>query len=199
MSRLPNFKIDNDVFGKKGESLFESYAKRKKYMILDVTEDKNFQDKDIDFIIILNPEYNAERILAENLFTKYSSHKDNWVTVEVKTDTRTFGTRNLVYEVLSHDNPGCLARSVADFIFYVAVNDDATQIYEAWMVNLKKWRTWIRETSPRLNSEDAKTLPIRIHNFNTYGDACLNFLCNVEELVKQKIAVKINLEDESRT
>ena len=75
MSRLPNFKIDNDVFGKKGESLFESYAKRKKYTIINVTEDKNFQDKDIDFIIILNPEYSIERILNENLFTKYSSHK----------------------------------------------------------------------------------------------------------------------------
>ena len=193
MSRLPNFKIDNDVFGKKGESLFESYAKRKKYTIINVTEDKNFQDKDIDFIIILNPEYSIERILNENLFTKYSSHKDDWVSVEVKTDTRTNGTRNLVYEVVSHDNPGCLARSVADFIFYAAVNDDATQIYDAWIINLKKWRTWLREISPELNKEDAKNLPVRLHNFNTYGDACLNFLCNVDALVDKRIAVKINL------
>jgi len=193
MSRLPNFKIDNDVFGKKGESLFESYATRKKYTIVNVTEDKNFQDKDIDYIIILNPEYNIERILGENLFTKYSAHKDDWVSVEVKTDTRTNATRNLVYEVLSHDNPGCLARSVADFIFYVAVNDDATQIYSAWMVNLKRWRTWLREVSPELNKEDAKNLPVRLHNFNTYGDACLNFLCNVDVLVDKGIAVKINI------
>ena len=194
MNRTPNFKVDNDVFGRTGEELFEKYAQDKNYSYIDVREHPDFQDKDIDYAIIFNEEYDIPKILTESFTKQKASRMKNWTTVEVKTDTRTYGTRNLVYELLSHDNPGCLARSLADFVFYVAINDNATVIHEAWMVNLQKWRTWIRETSPNLNNNDARDLPIRLHNFNTYGDACLNFLCNVDTLVKEGIAVKINLQ-----
>ena len=198
MSRTPNFDYDNNVIGACGEKLFESYAIRKKYKYIDVREDQRFQRLDIDYILIRNPEYDLERILEENLFTKYNEHKNNWVSVEVKTDTRTHDTRNIVYEITSHDNPGCMARSNADMIFYFAVNEDATKIYEGWIVNTKNWREWIRENAPKLNGNVIDKQPIRIHNYNTHKDKCLNFLCNIETLVKNKIATKINLY-ESRT
>lgn len=195
MSRLPNFKNDNEI-GKIGEALFKLYAEtHKPYTYIDVSDDQGYQALDIDFVLPFNSEYDEKRILLENNFTKDKENRIlNWVTVEVKTDTRTFETRNFVYEILSHDNPGCLARSLADFVFYVAIEEKTREIKEAWMINLQKWRTWIRETSPGLNTKGAKNLPIRLHNFNTYRDKCLNFLCNVETLVEEKIAVKVNLE-----
>ena len=193
MSRKPNFDYDNDVIGSCGEKLFEDYANKKSYNIVDVRTDQRFQIFDIDYIVILNNEYDIERILEENLFTKYDKHKNNWVSIEVKTDTRTHSTRNVVYEILSHDNPGCMARSLADMIFYVAVNEDASEIYEKWAINTKKWREWIRITSPKLNGTVNEPLPIRLNNFNTYKDKCLNFLCNIDRLVSDDVAVKITI------
>lgn len=193
MNRKPNFDYDNNVIGAKGEKLFENYAIRKKYKFFDVREDTRFQIFDIDYVIILNDEYDLCRILEENFFTKYEKHKDNWITVEVKTDTRTHDTRNIVYELISHDNPGCLARSNADMIFYYAVNEDATKTYEGWIINTKKWREWIRENAPKLNGKTENKLPIKLHNYNTNNDKCLNFLCNIETLVNEKIAVKTNI------
>ena len=203
MGRIPNFKTDNDIYGKKGEALFESFSAKHGLYIIDVREGKEFQLRDIDYIIIKNPEYTIERILEEDSFTKYDKHEKDWISVEVKTDTRTHDTRNLVYEIISHDNAGCLARSCADFIFYVAVNHDATKIFETWWVKLKEWRRWIRENSYKLNPQKKKDNGVfeenhgkqylKLNNFNTYGDGCLNFLCNVDELVNQGIATKINV------
>ena len=192
MGRTPNFKIDNDVYGKFGENVFEQWSNNKGFKTLNVTSDKEFQDQDIDFISIVNKEYDKERLLLEDKLSFYSEEraKNTAFTTEVKTDTRTFSTRNVVYELLSHDNPGCLARSKADFIFYVAVDEDATVTKEAWFINLSKWRKWLREHSRDVNHHDS---PIKLNNYSTHGDGCMNFLCNIDQMVKDGIATKAEI------
>lgn len=190
--RKPNFNNDNNIYGKFGEDFFESYAAGKRLRFVNVTEYPEFQEKDIDFVVLRNTDKTVESLLFENAFLKKrDSRVQEWYTIEVKTDTRTHGTRNVVYEILSHDNPGCLARSAADYVLYVATDDKATKVLEAWSIKLHEWRTWIREHSSEITGKNDKSAAIRLHNYNTWGDACLNFLCNIDTLVAEGIAKKI--------
>lgn len=112
---------------------------------------------DIDFIILHNG-HNRDDVLNEirngNPEKRKQRIKEIGYAVEVKLDTVTHcrhprkdgtisnGTGNLVYEIISHNMPGCMARSYADFILYVCVDiyDYIAQLKEVYMINLYNWR-----------------------------------------------------------
>lgn len=73
--------------------------------ILDVRNDKLFQDLDIDFLI--------------------KDIKNNILKIEVKTDTQADYTNNLFYETISnikYNTIGCFKKTKSDIIFYYIVN-----------------------------------------------------------------------------
>lgn len=113
--------------GKEGErivrSLLESSGNIKS--IIDCSNDKYFQDKDIDFM--------AEMI--DGKVVKY----------EVKTDTKAHETGNIVWEHTSSGNVGCLARCEADCILYYLRESGA--LYWFWTQEMRKY---IESTKPRL-------------------------------------------------
>lgn len=66
--------------------------------VIDVRQDKGFQEKDIDFWI-------------ENQQRQFRS-------IEVKTDFRAHETGNLAYELTTSGNVGCLEKTQADIIIF---------------------------------------------------------------------------------
>lgn len=195
MNRKSNFKNDNEKYGKFGERIFIEYAKHNQWYIEDVSDLESYRPLDIDFLYIKNREWNAERLLNENQFRGNVTNArmaNDAIAFEVKADTVTRKYGNVVYELLSHDRPGCLARSLADFVFYVQIDEINGKLIaeKAWNINLHKWRTWLREHDKKVNGENS---PVRLNNFNTSGDKCLNFLCSINALVKDGVAKEIDL------
>lgn len=203
MSRTPNFKNDNEI-AKIGENLFVKYAEYHGYMnVKDVREVVEFQDNDIDYVVltgdfteydILKMNKNRHNLITNKFEPMVTPERAKTIgySVEVKTDLVTHRTRNVVYELLSHDMPGCMAKSVADYIFYVAIDEATHVIQEAWIIKLKSWREWVRIKDRTINNGG----PIKTNNFDKHGknQECFNFLCNVDDMVKDNIAKKVNIE-----
>lgn len=188
MKRESNFKNDIEI-GKIGENDFKNFVENssKTKKLYDVSEDPIFQLLDIDFIQIIKDGYTLED--AKNVFINHSNDKSFFNAYEVKTDLVSEKTRNVVYELISHDNPGCGAITRAKYFYYVFLNEFTHEIKERWLIDVKKWRNWIRINSEKEIKDIGKF--IRIHNFDRTNDHVLNFLCNIEEMEQQQIAKKI--------
>lgn len=193
MNRESNFDIDKEI-GKIGESLFESFGKENPFItnhnyhrVEDVSYNKHFQSLDIDFVVYFDEDYTEDMLLRDITDGNPAHYKNRYLNqamaVEVKTDTRTYDTRNVVYELISHDMPGCMARSYADFIYYVCISTDLEH-KETFMINMHKWRQWIRE-----NIKDKDK--VFTNSINTPQDAICNFLCKIDRMVEDKVASKI--------
>ena len=191
MERPSNFQVDNEVYGKFGEKIFAEYAKQKGWNIVDVSNDPYYQLIDVDYVNIKDSSITARDFFHKWIFRKpLEKRRETGIMFEVKADTRVGGTGNVLYEIIAHDGPGCLAISRADFIFYVQVNDDGTKAEKAWMINLTKWRTWLRENGYLINS---KGFAILLNNFNRTNDKVLNALCKIEKMVQEGFAKEIDL------
>ena len=197
--RKPNFDKDLEI-GKIGENLLREILEKSKKTVNidDVSDDYRFKLLDVDFIQYTKKKEDGTDYNSDDVFYSFiGKDKDRTfrTTYEVKTDTRSLASRNVVFEVISHDGPGCAALSRADYFFYV-FTDDNKDIREAWLINMKKWRKFIRENSksPK-NLSETKNGGFALHNFDTYGDHVLNFLTNIGVLEKEKIAININIRE----
>lgn len=142
--------------GKFGEAVSLDYLTRTYeklgWKVHDVRTDKYFQLIDIDFILLKNgktPEEFIDWYLSNKIGDPSKiNERMKWAkTVEVKTDAKTFYTRNLVYEVISHCMAGCLGRSNADIILYVCLDNkkiySIDHIKEIYSFNLRKIREYM--------------------------------------------------------
>lgn len=197
--RQPNFKYDDEVYGAFGEKDFVEFANSIGYRCFDVSNNEYFQIADIDFLISKRIKIGSSTINDKSyydiIFDRNKEKRDIY-KFEVKTDTRSFETRNVVYEVISHDFGGCMSASKADYVYYVFVDDTGDNIVkkEAWSIDLTKWRKYIREKffdTSVLIKDSERIWGIRRNNYNTYGDAIGNLLCNIDILGQQGIAKRI--------
>lgn len=191
MRRESNFKNDINI-GKIGEQDFEKFlsSSSKCEHFENVTEDAFFQLLDIDYIQFTKlkedgTQYTSEDVKDALLGHKKTTERDFCNLYEVKTDTRSEKTRNVVYELISHDKTGCAAATRADYFYYVFTDEyNFGEIKERWLIDIKKWRRLIRE-----NAE--KGQDVRLHNFDRTKDHVLNFLINIEYMKENGVAVKI--------
>lgn len=191
MKRASNFKNDIEI-GKIGEEDFEQFlsSSSKCEHFENVTEDPFFQLLDIDYIQFTRlkedgSQYTSEDVKEAFLFHLKDTERDFCKLYEVKTDTRSEKTRNVVYELISHDKVGCAAVTRADYFYYVFTDEfNFGSIKERWLIDIKKWRKLIRE-----NAENGEG--IRLHNFDRTKDHVLNFLVNIEYMEKADVAKKI--------
>ena len=143
-----SFRNDVNTIGPIGENrLKEIFGSKCVYE--DISDDKRFRIFDIDFIKYNDGIKDRERVLNA-FYEGYSGASVNATTYEVKTDTALFKYRNMVYEELSHGNPGCLARSKADVVFYLAI-DNMGRILEEMAIDLHKLRVWKMKHGESLN------------------------------------------------
>lgn len=203
MARRPNFKYDDEVYGKFGEDDFKEFCLGINYTFLDVSKDERFQIADIDFLMSPSldlPCYGLNNFnVKELIFDRFPGKREPKVyKFEVKTDTRSFDTRNIVVEMISHDFAGCLANSKADYLYYVFVDDSGDEIVkkEAWSINLSMLRRYLRVFFfGHKNTENFKDMAtnygIVTNNYNTYDDRVANFLVNIEKLQTYGIAKRV--------
>lgn len=199
---------DSNLEGQIGEEMYINYLKDKNIEFFDVREDLQCQWMDIDFIIPSN-NHTKEEILEEVKHAKPNTRakrqKEIGYAVEVKLDKVTHnrfkkhngdiseGSGNLVYELISHNMPGCLARSYADFILYVCVDnfDSETILKKAYMINLYKWRQAMVNTGKN-NIQHVVLKPTKYvkENNKLVEENILNILHPVKDLLTVDGAVK---------
>lgn len=119
--------------------------------LMNTSHDPFFQENDIDCIV--------DR--RDGKIVKY----------EVKTDTQAHKTGNMVFEMKSNGNVGCLARSAADYVFYYVLETDSMYLYK-----LDNMKDYIEMTNPVLKD---------------MGDGAKGYLLNIEKLIKAKIVQKV--------
>lgn len=91
--------------------------------VVDVREDKNFQEQDIDFLV--------------------ESDKRQFFSVEVKTDFKAHDTGNIVYEVTTSGNIGCFEKTQAKFIAYFIPESE-----EVHLIDVKRFREYVNRIRP---------------------------------------------------
>lgn len=188
MKRPSNFKNDIEI-GKIGEDDFKEFlsSSPKCEHFENVTDDPFFQLLDIDYIQFTRLKEDGTQYTSEDAKEALLNHfkdseRDFCLLYEVKTDTRSEKTRNVVYELISHDKTGCAATTRADYFYYVFTDEfNFSKIKERWLIDIKKWRKFIRE-----NAEKGEG--IRLHNFDRTKDHVLNFLTNIECMKESGVA-----------
>ena len=193
----PNFDKDNKL-GKIGEKLLYKILcnspKTKK--VVDVSDEKIFQLIDVDFVQfikfgIFGSPYTIEDV-KKNLIGR-GRNKSFFLLYEVKTDTVSLKSRNVVFEIISHDGPGCAASSRADYFFYVFVDKDR-EVKEAWLISATEWRKYIRQNIEHpVTMQELDKGGIAFNEFDKFGDHVANVLTNIDVMEKEHIATKIDL------
>ena len=129
-----NFKQDSTIYGPIGEQRLIEILEEKAHNYEDVSSIEEFRIFDIDIL-----QYNTEDCDSEKVLDAYYMGKSTasvgGVAYEVKTDTFGVISRNIVFEDLSNSNPGCMARTKADFLFYVFVNKK-NEIVEEYLIDI---------------------------------------------------------------
>ena len=150
---MSNF--ENDLlYGEVGENKLIVYLfnDSKTKRVLDVRKDKYFQAADVDFLQELN---------------------DGSVNkIEVKSDRQAHKTGNIVYEVTSNGNAGCLKRSIADYVFYYVSESD-----EGYIISMR-----------RLNALIAQNRALKVVKM---GDNATGYLINIQEALNMGIAKRV--------
>ena len=195
MRRPSNFTNDIEI-GKIGETDFEQFlsSSSKCEHFENVTEEPFFQLLDIDYIQFTRLKEDGTQYTSEDVKNAFLNHakdseRDFCRLYEVKTDTRSEKTRNVVYELISHDKTGCASATRADYFYYVFTDEYIFgKIKERWLIDIRKWRKFIRE-----NAEGGEG--VRLHNFDRTKDHVLNFLTNIERLKEAGVAKKIQPRD----
>lgn len=91
--------------------------------IVDVRLDKEFQDKDIDFLV--------------------ENNKRQFTSIEVKTDLKAHETGNLVYELSTSNHIGCFEKTEAKYIMYYI---PASKIVH--MIDVRELRNYVYTNRP---------------------------------------------------
>ena len=112
---IHNFQDDNAI-GKRGERIFAAFLESRGCRYEDVSESKEYQDKDVDFIVYSRKEPGRK------------------VMVEVKNDTRIAQTGNVFFETMSNVDfatNGCFSKTEADLMAIVSETEKLIYFVDA--------------------------------------------------------------------
>ena len=182
-----NFANDVKVYGPIGEQRLKEILKEKGHKFEDVSDVEKFRIFDIDILQYNNHETNSDKVLDAYYMGKTTSAADA-VAYEVKTDTYGLISRNIVFEDLSNSNSGCMARTKADYLFYVFV-DKNNEIVEEYLINVKKLRWWLMSNFSKINQCDY----LQSRSMRRGQDNTGIFLINIDHLVNDKTSGAVKL------
>ena len=182
-----NFSNDVKVYGPIGERRLMEILKEKGHKFEDVSDIEEFRIFDIDILQYNNDETNSEKVLDAYYMGKTTNAADA-VAYEVKTDTYGLISRNIVFEDLSNSNSGCMARTKADYLFYVFV-DKNNEIVEEYLINVKKLRWWLMSNFSKINQCDY----LQSRSMRRGQDNTGIFLINIDHLVSDKTSGAVKL------
>ena len=182
-----NFANDVKLYGPIGERRLMEILKEKGHKCEDVSDIEEFRIFDIDILQYNNDETNSEKVLDAYYMGKTTSAADA-VAYEVKTDTYGIVSRNIVFEDLSNSNSGCMARTKADYLFYVFV-DKNNEIVEEYLINVKKLRWWLMSNFSKINQCDY----LQSRSMRRGQDNTGIFLINIDHLINDKTSGAVKL------
>ena len=182
-----NFSNDVKVYGPIGERRLMEILKEKGHKFEDVSDIEEFRIFDIDILQYNNDETNSDKVLDAYYMGKTTSAADA-VAYEVKTDTYGIVSRNIVFEDLSNSNSGCMARTKADYLFYVFVAKN-NEIVEEYLINVKKLRWWLMSNFSKINQCDY----LQSRSMRRGQDNTGIFLINIDHLVSDKTSGAVKL------
>lgn len=182
-----NFKQDSTIYGPIGEQRLMEILTEKGHNFEDVSDVEEFRIFDIDILQYNNDETNSEKVLEAYYMGKTTSAADA-VAYEVKTDTYGIVSRNIVFEDLSNSNSGCMARTKADYLFYVFVNKQ-NEIVEEYLINVKKLRWWLMSNFGNINKCDY----LQSRSMRRGQDNTGIFLINIDYLINDKTSGAVRL------
>lgn len=182
-----NFANDVKVYGPIGERRLMEILKEKGHKFEDVSDIEEFRIFDIDILQYNNDETNSKKVLDAYYMGKTTSAADA-IAYEVKTDTYGLISRNIVFEDLSNSNSGCMARTKADYLFYVFV-DKNNEIVEEYLINVKKLRWWLMSNFSKINQCDY----LQSRSMRRGQDNTGIFLINIDHLINDKTSGAVKL------
>ena len=182
-----NFANDVKIYGPIGERRLMEILKEKGHNFEDVSDIEEFRIFDIDILQYNSEESDSEKVLDAYYMGKTTSAADA-VAYEVKTDTYGLISRNIVFEDLSNSNSGCMARTKADYLFYVFV-DKNNEIVEEYLINVKKLRWWLMSNFEKINQCDY----LQSRSMRRGQDNTGIFLINIDHLVNDKTSGAVKL------
>lgn len=182
-----NFANDVKVYGPIGERRLMEILTEKGHKFEDVSDVEEFRIFDIDILQYDNDETNSKKVLDAYYMGKTTSAADA-VAYEVKTDTYGLVSRNIVFEDLSNSNSGCMARTKADYLFYVFV-DKNNEIVEEYLINVKKLRWWLMSNFEKINQCDY----LQSRSMRRGQDNTGIFLINIDHLINDKTSGAVKL------
>ena len=182
-----NFANDVKVYGPIGEQRLKEILTEKGHNFEDVSDAEEFRIFDIDILQYNSEETDRKKVLDAYYLGKPTSSA-NAVAYEVKTDTYGLVSRNIVFEDLSNSNSGCMARTKADYLFYVFV-DKNNEIVEEYLINIKKLRWWLMSNFGKINQCDY----LQSRSMRRGQDNTGIFLINIDHLVSDKTSGAVKL------
>ena len=182
-----NFQNDLVEYGLIGEQKLCQLLTEKGKQFIDVSNLKEFREYDIDIIQTQRNNLTNQDFL--NILKSGESLKNvDAISYEVKTDTVGLKSRNIIWEVFSNSNIGCMIKTKADYLYYVFI-DDNKNVVEEYLINLKKLRWWLMSNFHNINQCNyLKSKSMRRGEDNTGI-----FLINIDYLLQEtnNIAYKI--------
>lgn len=180
-----DFAKDVVEYGPIGENKLKMILEEKGHRYADISNDERFRIFDIDILQFNDAVTTASDVL--NAYHYNRSAKDvNAVSYEVKTDTYGRISRNIVYEDISNSSSGCMARTRADYLYYVFIDENKV-IVEEFLIEVRKLRRWLMENFEKINRCDY----LKSKSMRRGADNTAIFLINIEKLIEEKVATKI--------
>ena len=176
---------DSNKEGQIAEDLMVKYWKSTDCDFIDVRTDKFYQDLDVDFIV---PKKGYTKEFCANVSDKREIKKYGHL-VEIKLDkvihsryeckngVLSHGTGNFVYEVISHNNPGCLARCYADLLIYVCVDvyEGVYKLEHVYLLDMYNLRKYMTKNYNKLKLKG-------LQNIDNIEENILNILIPIKEI-----------------
>jgi hypothetical protein len=152
LRKKTDFNNDVQEFGPIGEERLSQILTSRNRRFDNTSNIAAFRAFDIDFIY-----YEDNTLTYRDLLKEYYNGNDGrnlaLKSYECKTDTYALKSRNIVYEDISNSNGGCLARSKADYVFYVFIDSQTKGIKEEYMIDLHALRWWLCRNFNKINVE----------------------------------------------
>ena len=182
-----NFANDVKTYGPIGERRLMDILKERGHNFEDVSDIEEFRIFDIDILQYNDEETDSKKVLDAYYLGKPTGFV-NAVAYEVKTDTYGLISRNIVFEDLSNSNSGCMARTKADYLFYVFVNKN-NEIVEEYLKKVKKLRWWLMTNFGKINQCDY----LQSRSMRRGQDNTGIFLINIDHLISDKTSGAVKL------
>jgi len=175
--RRPDFRKDIR-YGKIAESDFmDNIApmfRNKGYTVFDVSDIREYQLVDIDYIIDTN---GYTKLLEFDTVMKDNYYKK----VEVKLDSIALTTGNIPYETISHTNLGWSVITKCDICYMCLSERDSENIIKRAWIDMGKWTAFCKNTKTQKKLSFIK------------DENIVDLLCKIKDLEKEGILKWINL------